>query len=118
MTSRRNAPGHTHRAGLGWAHQQARQRALAALQDGDPCARCAARGIEHPMHRDLVTRRPDGRLVAPLLDLDDWPGRRYGGPQDKRLSWASCNRRAGQAVTAAILRNRGAARRAVAYSRW
>lgn len=90
--------GNTTSVGLGYRHQQARQRALAALRDGDLCARCAARGIEHPMTRALITRRPDGRLVAPLLHLDDFPGRAYGGPQVKRLSYRACNVRAGSAL--------------------
>lgn len=35
------------------------------------------------------------RSQARWLDLDDFPGRRYGGPQVKVLSHRSCNRRAG-----------------------
>ena len=107
--------GNTTMVGLGWtAHQQPRQRALAALQDGDLCARCAERGIEHPMYRALVTRRPDGRYVSPWLDLDDFPGRRFGGPQVKRLSYRACNRSTGAAAG-----NRMRARKkASAYTRW
>ena len=99
--------GTTAQRGLGSGHQQERQRALASLQDGDPCARCALRGIEHPMFRWAVTRQPSGRYTSALLDLDDFPGRAYGGPQVKRLSWRACNRRDGQAKTAALLRARG-----------
>lgn len=81
--------------GLGSQHQGARQQALAAMPEGAPCARCELRGIHHPMTRAVITRRPDGRYVSPLLDLDDFPGRAIGGPQVKRLSWRSCNRSAG-----------------------
>jgi hypothetical protein len=47
------------------------------------------------------------RAQAAMLDLDDFPGRVYGGPQVKKLSHRACNRRAGQAITAAINRARG-----------
>jgi hypothetical protein len=77
--------GTTTQRGLGWSHAQARAAALATLADGDPCARCLLKGIFHPMYRAQVA----------LLDLDDFPGRRYGGPQVKLLSWRSCNRSAG-----------------------
>jgi hypothetical protein len=30
-----------------------------------------------------------------FLDLDDFPGRMFGGPQTKLLAHRSCNRRAG-----------------------
>lgn len=106
--------GNTTAVGLGWPHQQARQRALAALQDGDPCARCQQRGIEHPLTRDLITRRPGGRYTAPLLDLDDFPGRAYGGPQTKRLSHRACNRRAGAAAGNRMRRGKPRTR----YTRW
>ncbi len=110
----RYAPGHTTAAGLGYPHQQARQRALRLLRDGDLCARCEARGVEHPMSRDLITRRPDGRYVSRWLDLDDFPGRAVGGPQVKRLSFKSCNRAQGAMVT-----NRAkAAPRRAEYTRW
>ena len=98
MVSRaaRYRPGHTTAAGLGRAHQAARQAALAALADGQPCARCQARGVYHPLTRALVSRSRDGRRwVAPLLDLDDFPGRMFGGPQEKRLSYRFCNRSQG-----------------------
>jgi hypothetical protein len=77
------------------------------MPEGALCARCESRGIAHPMTRAVITRRPDGRYVSPMLDLDDFPGRAYGGPQVKRLSWRRCNRQAGQAITAAINRARG-----------
>ncbi len=84
----------TTQRGLGYTHQHARQLALAAMPEGALCARCQQRGITHPMTRDVITYR-NGRWTAPLLDLDDFPGRMYGGPQVKRLSWAKCNRTAG-----------------------
>lgn len=100
-------------AGLGYSHQQDRQRALAAMPDGELCARCLACGIEHPMSRALITRR-NGRWVAPMLDLDDFPGRRFGGPQVKRLSYRSCNRSSG-AAAGNKMRPR---KQASAYTRW
>jgi hypothetical protein len=110
------AQGNTTQVGLGWTdHQKPRQRALAALRDGDLCARCQLRGIEHPMFRSLVTRRPSGLYVAPMLDLDDFPGRSYGGPQTKRLSYRTCNRRAGQRRGVQMRKQR---RRVLAYTRW
>lgn len=90
--------GNTTKVGLGWSHQQARKRALAAMRDGDPCPFC-----QLPMFR------------AQRLDYDHYPGRRYGGPQVMRLSHSRCNRRAG-----AIAGNRMRARkpRATTYTRW
>jgi hypothetical protein len=84
----------TAQRGLGTDHQKLRAAALTALADGDPCARCAQRGIYHPMTRDAVTWK-DGRPSSRWLDLDDFPGRAFGGPQVKRLSWRKCNRSAG-----------------------
>jgi hypothetical protein len=110
--------GTTTARGLGSQHQSARQRALAVMPEGALCARCEQAGIAHPMTRAAITRRPDGRYVAPLLDLDDFPGRAYGGPQVKRLSWARCNRRAGQRQTTAINRARGITPRMLAAIRW
>lgn len=90
--------GSTKQRGLAGGHQSKRQTALRDLQDMDLCARCELRGRVHYMWRSLVTRRPDGRLVAPLLDLDDFPGRVFGGPQVKRLSYRRCNRSAGASL--------------------
>ena len=104
--------------GLGSQHQAARQRALATMPEGALCARCQDNGIAHPMTRAAITRRPDGRYVAPMLDLDDFPGRAYGGPQVKRLSWRRCNRRDGQAKTTVINRARGITPRQAAAIRW
>jgi hypothetical protein len=93
MAYRKRHTGTTQERGLGWVeHQSPRQTALRTLQDGDLCARCELHGIKHPMYRALVSVGRSGKLVAPLLDLDDFPGRRFGGPQVKRLSWRRCNR--------------------------
>jgi hypothetical protein len=75
--------------GLGYAHRAERNRQIAGLRDGTPCPRCGL-----PMVR------------GQLLDLDDFPGRVFGGPQVKRLAHRACNRRAGQLITSAILRAR------------
>lgn len=88
--------GSTTERGLGWhVHGKPRQQALAMMQEGQLCARCELRGIDHPMTRAVITLRANGKYVAPLLDLDDFPGRAFGGPQIKRLSWRRCNRSAG-----------------------
>ena len=105
--------GTTTQRGLGWQHQKARTAALAALKDGDLCARCEARGIEHQLYRSMVIWK-DGKPTSPWLDLDDFPGRRVGGPQVKRLSGRKCNRRSGAHVTNQIRRGRSARR----YTRW
>ena len=81
----------TTQRGLGNDHQALRRAALAALRDGDLCARCEVRGVEHPMTANLVTWK-NGKPTSRWLDLDDFPGRYYGGPQVKRLSFRRCNR--------------------------
>jgi len=92
--------GTTTERGLGSPHQRIGRQLFAAWKPGDPCARCGL-----PMlHRWIIQK--DGRRVS-AIDVDDFPGRVYGGPQVKRLSHRSCNRRAGQAITAAINRARG-----------
>ena len=79
--------------GLGSGHQSERQQALATMAEGQLCARHLSMGIEHPLSRALISRSKDGlRWVAPLLDLDDFPGRAFGGPQVKRLSCRKSNR--------------------------
>ena len=99
MAARKRWRGTTTERGLGWReHQRPRQDALRTMAEGQLCARCELRGIDHPMTRAVITVRPDGRYVAPLLDLDDFPGRAFGGPQVKRLSWRRCNRAAGPRV--------------------
>lgn len=68
----------TTQRGLGYSHQAEGKRQRAALTDGTPCPRCGR-----------------GMYRGQQLDLDDFPGRWYGGPQVKLLSHRSCNRRAG-----------------------
>jgi hypothetical protein len=68
----------TTQRGLGYDHQLTRRERLAQLRDGDPCPRCGG-----PMFR------------GQYLDLDDFPGRIFGGPQVKVLAHRYCNRRAG-----------------------
>jgi hypothetical protein len=101
----------TTQRGLGNAHQQERRRQIAALLPGAPCPRCGL-----PMY---ATPAQASRAAMPPklwhLDLDDYPGRIYGGPQIKRLAHRYCNRRAGQRIATA---RRTARRRAAAYTRW
>lgn len=104
--ARTRDPRTTTQRGLGSEHQKARRALLAKLSDGDPCARCASRGIYHPMLR-RYTR---------LLEVDDFPGRVFGGPQTKALSWRRCNRQAGAIVGNKL---RGLRRKAASgYTRW
>lgn len=82
--------------GYGSQHQKLRRQLLARWRPGDPCARCG----QPMLYRWLVY--PDGRRVS-AIDL---------GHTDDRRGWTGlehmrCNRRAGQAVTTAILRARG-----------
>ncbi|WP_157408560.1 endonuclease domain-containing protein [Actinoplanes sp. N902-109] len=87
MRPRRRAPQPTTTdRGYGWAHQQARARALEDLRDGDPCTRCG---------------RPMWRSEAASLHLDHTDDRSgYRG-----LAHGTCNTRAGQAKAT---RNRAA----------
>lgn len=80
---------------------------LAALADGQPCARCQSRGIYHPMYR-AQTR---------FLDVDEFPGRMYGGPQVRALSFRRCNRQAGARAGNAARAQR-TVRRSQAMIRW
>ncbi len=68
----------TTQKGYGWAHQQARKRAIEDMTDGQPCVRCG---------------QPMWRSQARTLDLDHSDDRAaYNG-----LAHSACNRRAGQA---------------------
>ena len=87
--------------GLGWTHQQERKRQLATLRPGTPCPRCHL-----PMHR------------AQLLDLDDFPGRVFGGPQTKRLAHRRCNRSAGATLGNRLRAARAQPQRAITSRRW
>ncbi|MGW1559073.1 HNH endonuclease [Streptomyces sp. NPDC002144] len=76
----------TTQQGLGWEHQQARAKALKDLRDGDPCPFCYG-----PMFREQK------------LDYDHVIPRSQGGTDGpRRLSHASCNRRAGGRLGAAL----------------
>lgn len=77
------------------------------MAEGQQCFRCELNGRVHLLSRALISRSKDGkRWVSPWLDLDEYPGRAYGGPQVKRLSGRACNRRHGQKLTTAILNGR------------
>lgn len=94
--------GTTAQRGLGYTeHVRPGKALLAAWKPGDLCARCG-----QPMWQRWTTTRSGKRVSA--IDVDDFPGRVYGGPQVKRLSHRACNRRAGQQMTTAILRARNA----------
>jgi hypothetical protein len=114
----------TTQRGLGGGHQAQRQAALAALKDGDPCERCRRRGVYHPMWRALVSVSPaTGRLVAPALELDDFPSRvvarALGVTPVKALSWRRCNRHAGGVLGNQIKALRqGKQPKPVQYTRW
>lgn len=104
--------------GLGHGHRSDRQQALATMAEGQLCFRCELSGIEHRLSRSLISRSKDGkRWVSEYLDLDEYPGRAYGGPQVKRLSGRKCNRRHGQTMTTAILNGRAGQSRQWATSR-
>lgn len=98
--TRPRAAATTTERGLGWAHQQERQRALARLQPGAPCPLCG-----HPMH-------PRQRL-----DLDHSVPRALGGRGPRRLAHARCNRQAGQRLGIALQQQRQRARTSQANSR-
>lgn len=87
--------------GYGWEHQQARAKALQDLarHPGQPCPFCG-----NPMFVDMP------------LDYDHYPPLALGGGGIRRLSDASCNRRAGQAL--AQQRRRRTRTRVVNSRRW
>lgn len=101
----------TTQRGLGYAHQKRRRELLAELKDGQPCARCASRGIFHPLYRSLPPS---------MIEVDDFPPRSIarvlGVEPVKALSYKRCNRAHGARMTAAINRARSGQRRA--YTRW
>ena len=78
---------------LGAEHQRERAAQIAAMaNDGtDLCCRCGRSMFASP--RIAVDRGAHPQLG--VLDLDDWPGRVFGGPQIKRLAHRRCNRQAG-----------------------
>lgn len=76
------------RPAYGWKHQQARAAALAALMPGTACPYCGG-----PMDR------------SQFLDFDHYPPLAIPLPAEiervRRFAHRSCNRRAGQAISAA-----------------
>lgn len=81
--------GTTTQRGLGWReHVTIGRQLLAQWKPGDPCARCG-----QPMWSRWTFDRNGNQVSA--IDVDDFPGRAYGGPQVKRLSHRHCNRSAG-----------------------
>lgn len=86
------------RPAYGWEHQQARAAALAALAPGDSCPFCGG--------------EIDRRMA---LDFDHYPPLAVPIPATlvrvRRLAHRSCNRRAGQRISATrrrVTRARGA----------
>lgn len=124
--ARRYAPGHTTRAGLGSPHQSKkveRMRELAA-KPGMPCPRCGlgmyatfAEAVSAGLaYRTVRTRSGQlRRVVLWRLDLDDFPGRRFGGVQVKVLSHRFCNRSSGARAGNAARRS---AQPKARYTRW
>ena len=76
------------RPAYGWEHQRARAEALANFAPGEACPYCG-----QPMSADM------------LLDFDHYPPLAIPLPADlvrvRRFAHRSCNRRAGQAISAA-----------------
>lgn len=92
----------TTQRGLGWDYQQQRKAAYARLRNGEPCWRCG-----RPMFK------------WQRLEYDHVIPRAFGGGNgEKRFAHQSCNRRAGQQITAAILRARHRAERGGGRSGW
>lgn len=93
--------GNTTAIGLGYAYQQDRKRAIAAMPDGTPCQLCG-----HPMHH------------AQPLDYDHVIPRALGGTNGpRRIVHRSCNRSAGAALGNRMRRGTRTPRRN-AYTRW
>lgn len=79
--------------GLGNAHRQQRVAALKLLTDGVDCCPYTDICGGQPMYRSVDSARLHGMPSwLGQLDLDDWPGRIFGGPQVKRLAHRKCNR--------------------------
>lgn len=79
----------TTQRGYDWEHRRARAAALKAMQPDTPCPFC-----QQPMVRGMA------------LDYDHYPPLALGGGGIRRLTHASCNRRAGQALGQARRRAR------------
>ena len=99
--------------GLGSEHQREKrvQKRDLSARPGLPCPRCGG-----PMYAT-----PEQAAAAGLprrlryIDLDDFPGRIYGGVQVKLLAHRYCNRSAGARLGN---RRRGLKRAAEKYNRW
>ena len=101
MAYRQRHRGTTTQRGLGAAHQADLKRLKAAHRDGDPCWRCGQPMYKsQKLERDHIVDRSAGGANGPAV-----------------LAHASCNRRAGQRLTAQILRQRRAAARAAGDSK-
>lgn len=72
----------TTQAGLGWRHQQQRERLMKLHIDGSDCWWCG-----EPMYRD-AGMNPDGRV----LEADHSQSRKHGGQVADRLLHSRCNR--------------------------
>lgn len=87
------------RDGLGWAHQQGREQAMAQLAEGRDCCPftwiCGGAPMWSAPGLAVQAGHPGwmGRL-----DFDHYPGRVFGGPQVMRLAHAKCNRSAGATI--------------------
>ena len=91
--------GNTTAVGLGYAHQQARRAAIAAMPDGTPCQLCGQPMRKtQKLHYDHIIPRALGGHAGPM-----------------RLVHAACNILAGVRLGNRI--RRGRPRRA-AYTRW
>lgn len=80
-TPDRTRPLTTTEKGLGWKHQQEREKLLAVHIDGTPCWWCAK-----PMFHDKA-RNHDGQALA----ADHDKARHHGGTKATRLLHGSCN---------------------------
>ena len=99
--------GNTTALGMGYAWQQDRKRAIAAMPQGTPCPLCG-----RPMYREAV-RNHDGRA----LHYDHVIPRALGGHDGpRRLTCSTCNMRAGQRLRTQMYR--GKRIRRTAYTRW
>lgn len=89
-------PSYNQLVGLGAAHQAARRQAVKHLRAGIDCCPFTWLCGGQPMWPTPKAAAQHGYPAwLGRLDLDDFPGRIYGGPQVKRLAHATCNRSAG-----------------------
>ena len=97
MTRRRSTtPSYTTLVGLGTQHQADRKTAITNLRPGvDRCPFTWLCGGLPMWPTPAAAVRAGAEDWLGRLDLDDFPGRIYGGPQIKRLAHSRCNRSAG-----------------------